>query len=196
MSAPLSERESEVIFYAAQGLTDKEIADRLDIDLSTIRTYWHRIQSKLDTVSRTHAVATLIEMRQQQQLDVCDLYEQVVEFLGECLSDIAIFSVDAAGAIRLWTSAAASFFGRQSGDVVGKSCDSLFAEEGGETFSLSRALHSSREASMAVHTAAFATKSGKSVGTLAVKPLKSDSGGHSGALILARKMPEAEATPE
>ncbi|MGV3619050.1 MAG: PAS domain S-box protein [Fimbriimonas sp.] len=56
-SAPLSDRERDVLFLAADGLTDKEIAQRLGIGAKTVRTYWDRVRSKLGASSRTQALA-------------------------------------------------------------------------------------------------------------------------------------------
>lgn len=53
----LSEREHEVLFLAAEGLTDKEISARLEIRTKTVRTYWDRIRGKLGAASRTQALA-------------------------------------------------------------------------------------------------------------------------------------------
>jgi PAS domain S-box-containing protein len=53
----LSEREKEVLFLAADGLTDKEIAQRLNIGTKTVRTYWDRMRTKLQAASRTQALA-------------------------------------------------------------------------------------------------------------------------------------------
>lgn len=52
----LSEREREVLFLAAEGLTDKEIAVRLRIGPKTVRTYWDRMRQKLGAASRTQAL--------------------------------------------------------------------------------------------------------------------------------------------
>lgn len=53
----LSEREKEVLFLAGEGLTDKEIALRLEIGQKTVRTYWDRMRAKLGAASRTEVLA-------------------------------------------------------------------------------------------------------------------------------------------
>jgi len=56
----LSAREEEVIKLAAQGCCDKEIANTLGVQISTVRTYWERIRAKTASKSRTHAVCAVI----------------------------------------------------------------------------------------------------------------------------------------
>jgi PAS domain S-box-containing protein len=56
----LSEREREVLFLAGEGLTDKEIALRLDIGQKTVRTYWDRMRAKLGAASRTEVLAKAV----------------------------------------------------------------------------------------------------------------------------------------
>lgn len=63
-SAPsqrLSERESEIVGLAAQGLLDKEIAVELAISTNTLRTYWGRIRAKLGRVTRSGLVAAWLQ---------------------------------------------------------------------------------------------------------------------------------------
>lgn len=50
---PLTGRELEVVRLMAQGLTNREIADRLVISERTVRTHISRILDKLDLVNRT-----------------------------------------------------------------------------------------------------------------------------------------------
>ena len=53
---PLSERELEVLKLAGQGLSNKEIADKLGISYETVHTYVRRIYEKLQVRTRTEAV--------------------------------------------------------------------------------------------------------------------------------------------
>lgn len=55
--AALSKRETEVLSLIAIGLTDKEIAERLFISLTTVKAHARNIYSKLDVKNRTEAVA-------------------------------------------------------------------------------------------------------------------------------------------
>ncbi len=53
----LSERERTVLDCLAQGLLNKEIADKLDLSYDTVRTYVRRVYEKLHVHSRAQAVA-------------------------------------------------------------------------------------------------------------------------------------------
>lgn len=59
---PLSERELEVLRLVADGLTNQEIADRLIIALSTVKTHAHNIYGKLGVSNRVQAVARAQEL--------------------------------------------------------------------------------------------------------------------------------------
>ncbi len=59
---PLSERELEVLRYVADGLTNREIADRLYLSLNTVKVHARNIFGKLDANNRTQAVARAREM--------------------------------------------------------------------------------------------------------------------------------------
>jgi LuxR family maltose regulon positive regulatory protein len=54
---PLSERELEVLRLIAEGLANREIAERLYISLSTVKSHAASIYGKLDVHKRTEAVA-------------------------------------------------------------------------------------------------------------------------------------------
>lgn len=59
----LTERESEVLRLIAAGLSNQEIAQRLTISLSTIKTHVTRIYAKLEVTSRTQAILRARELR-------------------------------------------------------------------------------------------------------------------------------------
>lgn len=53
---PLSERETEVLRHLSEGLVYKQIAERLELSPSTVRTHLHNVYAKLDVVDRAQAV--------------------------------------------------------------------------------------------------------------------------------------------
>jgi len=62
MMDPISEREIEVLFLIARGLSNKDIAEKLFISLNTVKTHTKNINSKLNVNSRTRAVARAKEL--------------------------------------------------------------------------------------------------------------------------------------
>lgn len=54
---PLSDREKEVLKLAADGLTSKEISEKLFLSNGTIRNYMSEILSKLDCKNRVEAIS-------------------------------------------------------------------------------------------------------------------------------------------
>jgi LuxR family maltose regulon positive regulatory protein len=62
LSEPLSERELEVLRLIAAGCSNREIADRLVIGVSTVKWYVNEIYGKLQVESRTKAVARAREL--------------------------------------------------------------------------------------------------------------------------------------
>jgi len=60
--APLTPREAEVLAWVASGLANKEIAERLGIQLATARNHVHSILRKLDVHSKLEAVALAFHM--------------------------------------------------------------------------------------------------------------------------------------
>jgi LuxR family maltose regulon positive regulatory protein len=57
MIEPLTEREREVLLLIAEGLSNREIAQRLFLSLTTVKTHTYNIYGKLGVHSRTQAVA-------------------------------------------------------------------------------------------------------------------------------------------
>jgi LuxR family maltose regulon positive regulatory protein len=58
----LNERELEVMRLVAAGLTNKEIANRLGVSLSTVKWYLYNLYDRLNVRNRTEAVARMKEL--------------------------------------------------------------------------------------------------------------------------------------
>ena len=54
---PLTERELEVLRYIAEGLSNYDIATRMFVGVSTVKTHINHLYSKLDVKSRIQAAA-------------------------------------------------------------------------------------------------------------------------------------------
>ena len=59
----ISKREYEVLELIAQGLSNQEIADKLFVSISTVKTHAANIFAKLDARRRTHAIQRAKELR-------------------------------------------------------------------------------------------------------------------------------------
>ena len=59
---PLSQRELEVLHLVAQGLSNREISERLFLTLSTVKGHNRQLFGKLQVQSRTEAVARAREL--------------------------------------------------------------------------------------------------------------------------------------
>lgn len=119
----LTFREEQVLQLAGQGFTDKEIAAKLLIQLSTVRTYWERVRTKLNAVNRTHAV--LLNMPHNL---VDRAGEEVGEFAAKGVDD-AISICDCDGIFMTWNAGVKELFGYELEEWVGKHNSLIFMPE-------------------------------------------------------------------
>lgn len=61
LSLKLTQREAEILDYLAKGYANKEIADRLNVTVPTVRSHLRSIYDKLHVHSRTEAVAKYLK---------------------------------------------------------------------------------------------------------------------------------------
>lgn len=105
----LSERELQILEMASSGLTDQAIANKLEISLATVSTYWTRIRGKYGHVNRAELVANFI--RKNDQVEVNALKDSLATF--EALIDGApdpMIIVDPDGVIQRANKLAAELF--------------------------------------------------------------------------------------
>jgi two-component system, NarL family, response regulator LiaR len=60
-NAPLTPREHEVLSYIAQGLSNREIADKMSVSIRTVTTHVGSILEKLHLANRTRAALYAVE---------------------------------------------------------------------------------------------------------------------------------------
>jgi DNA-binding CsgD family transcriptional regulator len=61
MTAGLSHRERQVLELVAKGLTNKEVANTLQISQFTVRNHMNHVTQKLDVSDRTEAIFIAIQ---------------------------------------------------------------------------------------------------------------------------------------
>lgn len=64
----LSPREEQIVELCVEGLTNDAIADRLNISVGTVNTYWLRIKLKVGGEGRTATVVRVIKERAEKAL--------------------------------------------------------------------------------------------------------------------------------
>jgi len=60
VKAVLTERENDLLLYLSEGFSNKEIADKLNVSMTTVRTHLRHIYEKLHVRSRTEAVVKVM----------------------------------------------------------------------------------------------------------------------------------------
>ncbi|HVL39367.1 MAG TPA: LuxR C-terminal-related transcriptional regulator [Fimbriimonadaceae bacterium] len=93
----LSERERDVLLLAAEGLTDKEIAQRLNIAVKTVTTYWDRMRLKFGATNKTQVLATALRSAYE---DVVTNEERLRAFVQHMPVLFCAFNEE--GALRLF----------------------------------------------------------------------------------------------
>ena len=65
-------RETQVIWLAMEGNTDKTIAQLLEITTDTVATYWKRILSRYDSSSRTEVIAEFLREYYEEEIELLE----------------------------------------------------------------------------------------------------------------------------
>jgi PAS domain S-box-containing protein len=125
----LSGRETQVVVYAAEGLTDKEIAARLDLHLGTVRTYWDRVRDKLKTNNRGESIAKLMAQLYRDQSRREREYEHMLRLVVESIPDFAIFLMETNGIVRSWNHGVKTVLQYDEDEWLGQSAEVIFTEE-------------------------------------------------------------------
>jgi len=115
---PLSDREMEVILLSSEGLTDKEIAARLEVSLGTVHTYWTRIRQKSKGKTRTEMVSRFLQARASvnARSESQELEGKVALF---DLLPLGVLRMDKRGVIQEGNRAGAILLGLPEGGIKG-----------------------------------------------------------------------------
>lgn len=132
---PYSPRERKIMLMAADGLTDKEIADRLGITHSTVTTYWTRVRKKCGASSRSEALMKILGQELREMAQVAEQAREDLEVIIEQAQEYAIFGVGADGKILDWNHGVDRVLGYTEEEFVGHDFSMLFTPgdvEGGQ----------------------------------------------------------------
>ena len=122
--AGLSPRQTEIMHLAAEGLTDKEIAQATGLSLGTLRSHWDRMRARLGARSRGEVIArSAEEMRKALQMEVEVLRRAVVA------QGLFVWSSTAEGVVDYVNDRFSQFSGRPEEEFIGYGCHALMPEE-------------------------------------------------------------------
>lgn len=139
----LSPREQQLLKYAAEGLTDTAIANKLGISEATVGTYWGRVRIKLGPFSRTELVAIMLraerdaaveQLRRENQQLIKELESQASPSGSSVYHDLienapdAIVLVSETGIIEHVNITAREIFGYSTAELSGHHLHLLIPE--------------------------------------------------------------------
>jgi PAS domain S-box-containing protein len=137
----LSPREQQLLRFAAEGLTDTAIANKLGISEATVGTYWGRVRIKLGPYSRTELVATMLRAEAAAEMETLRLQNESLaqELQGKTEGSVlqiellehapdAMILVSADGKVEYANSAARDLFGYAGDQMCGLELVQLIPE--------------------------------------------------------------------
>ncbi len=125
----LSDREKEIVLLAAEGLGDKEIANKLGIAEGTVRTYWDRLRPKIGATNRAQATAQLLVALYQDTEHALKQVGDRSQLIIENLKDFAIFGINMERLIESWNPGVEHLFGYTEEEWIGKSPEIIFTDK-------------------------------------------------------------------
>jgi PAS domain S-box-containing protein len=129
MSNDLSGREREIVLEAAAGLTDKEIAKKLDLSVASVRTYWDRLRRKLEATNKGHAIALALRGIVLEQERTGRERERMVQLIVENTTDYAIFALDLDGRMTTWNIGVERMLGFDEPEFLKLKSEDIFTPE-------------------------------------------------------------------
>ncbi len=82
----MARRGEEILGLAANGLTDKQIADRLKISVRTVESHWRRMREETGIPNRSGLLGSML---QEQLVREREIYDQKIAKLEEEIKDLA-----------------------------------------------------------------------------------------------------------
>lgn len=129
LSVDPSPREREVLLLAAEGRSDKEIAERLGVGRGTVVTYWTRLRERTGAVNRTQAVALEMARVYREAEAERERSAGVFRAMVESLEDFAVFLLDGERTVVSWNPGVGKILGYDEADWIGLSADVIFTPE-------------------------------------------------------------------
>ena len=122
--ACLSPRQTEIMRLAAEGMTDKEIAQATGLSVGTLRSHWDRMRSRLGASSRGEVIARVAE--EVRRVMSCEL-----EVLRHALRQqrTLVWTVTAEGVVDYVNDGFVQFSGLPPEGLLGKGCRALMLDE-------------------------------------------------------------------
>ena len=78
--AEISARKRQILELAAEGSTDKEIAQKLGIGIETVLSHWKELRSQLGAPSRTAVLAQILSQDQSKQTALAEVEREELLF--------------------------------------------------------------------------------------------------------------------
>jgi PAS domain S-box-containing protein len=125
----LSDRELQVGLLAGEGLTDKQIAERLKIGEATIHSYWQRLRKKINATTRTDAAVIILRHRLRDMETRSTETLLQLSLVVNHVPDFAIFTTNSEGLIDTWNPGVMNIFGYTEQEFLGKPFSIIFTEQ-------------------------------------------------------------------
>lgn len=120
----LSDRQRQMVELAGLGLTDKEIARRLNLSEGTLRTYWDRLRARMGANSRTEVLARLFQHRYDRLSDAHQELMAVLKHLPQF-----VWTALPSGYVDYCNDWFTRYSGKSQEECLGAGCKLLMPEE-------------------------------------------------------------------
>jgi PAS domain S-box-containing protein len=122
--AGISQRQRQIVEFAARGMTDKDIARQLGLSEGTLRTYWDRLRKRLDAQSRTEVLARLSQHRYDRLFAA---HEELLHLLRHLPQ--FVWTAQPSGHVDFCNDWFGHYGGLAPGDCLGAGCRALMRED-------------------------------------------------------------------